>query len=192
MCKNVLGDISIGDFVTAYRTGYWQLIDIKPKIAFDDYNGEGVQWKKGDNIGHWAILKKAFTDKMKPRIYFSCEDSQWIKPVSKEALSQIKKYFEEHPDYKQKFDSEEVKVPPDIMNIWIDLPEKDEADFKRLLATLPEKYTYDSLFNTIGRYKHYITKPPAKYLLNLLFFLWDVDNNGNLLFSDWNLIKDRS
>ena len=57
-----LGNISIGDFVTASGTGYLQLIGIKPQIAFDDYNSESVQWKKGDKLGHWVILKKAFTD----------------------------------------------------------------------------------------------------------------------------------
>ena len=71
MSKNILGNISIGDFVTAYGTGYWQLIEIKPKIAFDDYDSQSVQWKKGDNLGYWVSLKKAFTDKMKPRIYLS-------------------------------------------------------------------------------------------------------------------------
>ena len=186
-----LGNISIGDFVTAYGTGYWQLIGIKPKIAFDDCNSESVQWKKGDNLGHWVILKKAFTDKMKPRIYFSCEDSRWIKPVSNEALAQIKKYFEEHPDYKQKFDSAKVKLLPDITNVWMDLPEKDESDFRRLLATLPGKYTMDCFLNTINQYKNYISKPPTKYLLNLLIFPWDVDSNADLLFSDWDLIKNQ-
>ena len=185
-----LGNISIGDFVTAYGTGYWQLIDIKPKIAFDDYNSESVRWKKGDKLGHWVILKKAFTDKMKPRIYFSCEDSRWIKPVSDDILSLINKYFDEHPDYKHKFDSAEVKLLPDIMNVWIDLPKEDEADFRRCLATLPEKFSKDCFLNTINHYKNYITKPPSAYLLNLLFFSWDVDKNGDLLYSNWELIKN--
>ena len=48
MCENKIGNISIGDFVTAYGTGYWQLIDIKPKIAFDDYTSEDLKWEKGD------------------------------------------------------------------------------------------------------------------------------------------------
>ena len=30
--------IRIGDFVTASNAGYWQLIDIKPKIAAEDYS----------------------------------------------------------------------------------------------------------------------------------------------------------
>ena len=62
MCENKIGNISIGDFVTAYGTGYWQLIDIKPKIAFDDYDSEDLKWKKGDILGKWVILKKVFTN----------------------------------------------------------------------------------------------------------------------------------
>ena len=40
---------------------------------------------------------------MKPRISFSYEDSAWLKPVPEAILSEIEKYFEEHPDYKAKF-----------------------------------------------------------------------------------------
>ena len=31
-----------GDFVTGYGSGYWQLIDIKPHIATEDYNSEDL------------------------------------------------------------------------------------------------------------------------------------------------------
>ena len=37
------------------------MIDIKPKIADEDYSCGTVKWKKGDVIGQWVILKKAFT-----------------------------------------------------------------------------------------------------------------------------------
>ncbi len=46
-----MNSIKIGDFVTAYSSGYWQVIDVKPKIAFEDYNSETVKWKKGDLLG---------------------------------------------------------------------------------------------------------------------------------------------
>ena len=91
-----MNQIKIGDFVTGYRSGYWQLIDIKPRIATDDYASEHAQWKKGQVIGRLVILKKCFTDKMKPRIDFTHEDSSWLKPVSDDILIEIEKYFEEH------------------------------------------------------------------------------------------------
>ena len=97
--------MKIGDFVTGYGSGYWQLIDIKPHIATEDYDSEDIHWKKGQIIGQWAVLKKCFTAKLKPRIDFSCEDARWLKPVSHDILIEIEKYFGEHPDYKQKFDT---------------------------------------------------------------------------------------
>ena len=81
--------IAIGTFVTSCEAGYWQLMDIKPKIADEDYAGSVAQWKKGDVIGQWAILKKAFTPKMKPKIDFSYVDASWIRPVSPDALRAI-------------------------------------------------------------------------------------------------------
>ena len=189
MCENKIGNISIGDFVTAYGTGYWQLIDIKPKIAFDDYNSEDLKWEKGDVLGKWVILKKVFTNKMKPRIYFSYEDSAWIKPVPETILAEIEKYFTEHPDFKKKFDTAELKLLPSITNIWIDFPEEREADFIKLLETLPEKFTMDNLLSAIGKYKNGISKPPTKYLLNLSAFPWDLDNDANVMFCDWDLTK---
>ena len=190
MCENKIGNISIGDFVTAYGTGYWQLIDIKPKIAFDDYNSEDIKWKKGDVLGKWVILKKAFTNKMKPRIYFSYEDSAWLKPVPETILTEIEKYFEEHPDFKKKFDTAEIKLLPMITNVWINLSEEREADFRKLLETLPEKFTMDNLLSAIGEYKNGISKPPTKYLLNLSAFPWDLDDDANVMFCDWNLTRD--
>ena len=38
--------IKIGDFVTSCEAGYWQLIDIKPKMADEDYSCGTVKWKK--------------------------------------------------------------------------------------------------------------------------------------------------
>ena len=122
----IMSEIKIGDFVTGYYSGYWQLIDIKPNIATYDYSSEHTQRKKGQVIGQLVILKKCFTNKMKPRIAFSCEDSHWLKPVSDHILIEIKKYFEEHPEYKQKFDAAEIKLRPYITNCWFDLPEEKE------------------------------------------------------------------
>ncbi len=184
-----LGDISIGDFVTAYGTGYWQLIDIKPKIAFDDYNGGDIQWKKGDCLGDWVILKKVFTDKMKPRIYYDYEDSRWLKPVSKDMLDVINKYFDEHPDYKKRFDTAKVKLLPTVTNIWLDLPVEKEKEFREVLETLPSVYTMDEFWNIAREYKNFVSKPPASYLLNLSSYPWDLNDNFDMQYFSWDLIK---
>lgn len=181
--------IKIGDFVTGYDSGYWQLIDIKPKVSDEDYAGEKLHWKKGEIIGQWAILKKCFTVKMKPRIDFSYEDFAWVKPVSNEIRVVIENYFEEHPEYKLKFEQAEVKLQPIIMNCWLDLPEEKESDFKNTLKKLPNAYTMDNFWMIAKNYKKFVAMTPAKYLLNLFTYPWHKDENANTLYSSWELTK---
>lgn len=74
----------IGDWVTQYSVGYWQVVDIKAKYAEED-SGYGKQfWKKGEQIGKWVFLKKAFTPKMKIQIRSECVDGEWCKIVTDE------------------------------------------------------------------------------------------------------------
>ena len=185
-----MAQVKIGDYVTGYGSGYWQLIDIKPKIADEDYTSENIRWKKGQVIGQWAILKKCFTNKMKPRIDFSYEDSAWVKPVSNDILMEIQKYFEEHPEYKQKFDTAVIKLQPMITNCWLDLPEEQEAEFRATLQKLPAQYTMDEFWKVAKGYKKYVSNPPTKYLLNLFTYPWDMDKKANLIYSDWELAKN--
>ena len=65
------------------------MIDLKPKIAFDNYTGEEISWKKGDLIGYWAIMRKAFTPKMKKQIRVEFTDAASLKSVSDETETQI-------------------------------------------------------------------------------------------------------
>ena len=185
-----MAQIRIGDYVTGYGSGYWQLIGIKPKIADEDYTSENIRWKKGQVIGQWAILKKCFTNKMKPRIDFSYEDAAWIRPVSNDILMEIQKYFAEHPEYKQKFDTAVIKLRPMITNCWFDLPEEQEAELRATLQKLPLQYTADEFWKVAKDYKKYVSKPPAKYLLNLFTYPWDKDNKANSIYSYWELTKN--
>lgn len=186
-----MNSLKIGDFVTGYGSGYWQLIDIKPKIAIDDYTSETVCWKKGQLIGQYAILKKCFTAKMKPRINFSYEDIAWVKPVSANILVEIETYFSEHPEYKQKFDNAPLKLPLSVTNCWFDLPEEQEEAFKACLQKLPEQYSTEEFWMIAKDYTQYISKPPAKYLLNFSTqHPWNLDEKANLLYTDWELIKN--
>ena len=181
--------IKIGDFVTSCEAGYWQLIDVKPKIATEDYVGTSARWKKGDVIGKWAILKKAFTPKMKPKIDFSYVDSTWVRPVSAEIAEEISKYFRENPDYKAKFESAVPVFRPMITNCWLDLPEECEEDFRRLINTLPPRFTMDEFWKIFRKYKSYLSKPPVKFLLNLLANPFDVDRKGDIFYHGVNLEK---
>lgn len=185
-----MNPIKIGDYVTGYGSGYWQVIDIKPNIATEDWSSEHAQRKKGQIIGQLVILKKCFTSKMKPKIDFSYEDSYWVKPVSDDILIEIEKYFEEHPEYKQKFDTAEIKLRPTMVNFWLNLPEEKEENFREALRKLPDRYTIDKFWNVAKAYKKYISKPPTKYLLNLFTYPWNLDEKANLICFDWELKKN--
>lgn len=185
-----MSELKIGNYVTGYGSGYWQLIDIKPKIASKDYIGEGFRWKKGQIIGQWAILKKYFTDKMKPRIDFSYEDIAWVNLVSDDIRMEIEKCFQDNPKHKQKFDAAEVKLLPMITNCWLDLPEVQEAEFRATLQKLTDQYTMDKFWKVAKDNKKYVSNPPTKYLLNLFTYPWDMDKKANLIYSNWELIKN--
>ena len=185
-----MAQVKIGDYVTGYGSGYWQLIDIKPKIATEDYVCEDVRWKKGQVIGQWAILKKCFTDKMKPRIDFSYEDIAWVKPVTNDIRNEIEKCFQDNPKHKQKFDKAEIKLLPMITNCWLDLPEEKESDFRTALQSLPPRYSMDEFWKIAKNYRQFASKPPTKYLLNLYTYPWDIDKKANLIYSNWELIKN--
>lgn len=58
-------DLHIGSWYTGYNAGFWQLMEVIPKYASFDYLDENTKWNKGDLIGQWCILKKAFTPKLK-------------------------------------------------------------------------------------------------------------------------------
>ncbi len=183
--------INIGDFVTQYSAGYWQVIDIKVKIASDDYTSSDgrIKWRKGDNIGWWVLMKKAFTPKMKPRIDFECVDSAWVRPVSAEVLCEIEKFFEENPDYKVKFDNAPPKFRPTVTNCWLDLPSEDEEKFREMMSSLPAEFTMDEFWRIFKKYKKYISKPHTRYLLNFLTHDWMLDKKCNRIYFACELVK---
>ncbi len=179
--------IQIGDFVTCSNAGYWQLIELKPKIANEDYNGEKVSYKNSDVIGQWAILKKAFTPKMKPRIDFEYEDASWLRPVPENALAEITQYFAENPSYKEKFDNAEIKLRPMITNCWMSLPTNKEDEFKAFLETLPSRFTEQEFRKLSKPFYAYIGFPPSTHLLNLLTYPWDMNEHSDLIYHGFEL-----
>jgi len=179
--------IKIGDFVTSCEAGYWQLIDIKPKIADEDYSGETAKWNKGDVIGQWVILKKAFTPKMKPRIEFSYVDASWIKPVTAEILTEIQNYFIQNPDYKYKFENAEIKLRPMITNCWVNLSENEVTEFKELAYTLPGAFTMEEFWEKEAKFKRNISSPPTNHLINFITYPWNMDKKGNLYYIGYEI-----
>ena len=92
--------------------------------------------------------------------------------------------------HKQKFDAAEIKLLPMITNCWLDLPEEKENDFRTALQNLPTQYTMGDFWKVAKSYKQYASIPPTKFLLNLYTYPWDIDKKGDLIYSDWKIIKN--
>lgn len=182
--------IKIGDFVTCYFSGYWQLIGIKPRYADENRNDQYGKWKKGDIIGQFAILKKAFTPKMKPRIEFEYCEASFLKPVSEDVVELINNYFIENPEYKNKFDNAKGQLRPMLTNCWFDLPDEEVINFQKLLDKLPQFFSIDEFWKTAKKYKAYIkSAPPSKYVINFSTYPWNMDKHFDYIYFKAELVK---
>ena len=182
--------IKIGDFVKSYFSGYWQLIGIKPRFADEDRNDQYGKWKKGDIIGQFAILKKAFTPKMKPRIELNYCEASYISPVSDDELKSINEFFNANPEYKNKFDNATGELIPVITNCWFDLPEESELDFQKLLGKLPQSFTLENFWKIAKKYKGYIINaPPSRYVINFFTYPWNMNKHFDLVYIKAELRK---
>ena len=172
----------IGDWVTQYSVGYWQVVDIKAKYAEED-SGYGKQfWKKGEQIGKWVFLKKAFTPKMKIQIRSECVDGEWCKPVSIEKKYEIEQYFKEHPKDWNRFLSASVVIKPTIEPIWLNLSNEYVIKLEKLLTELPKPFTADMLRKLFDQNGIQVTFPPTSHILYLFCNSWEMDEKYNLLY----------
>ena len=172
----------IGEWYTQYSAGYWQLVDLKPKFASEDYNGENIKWNKGDRLGDWAIVKKAFTPKMKKGVRVECVDSAHLNSVSEEIKEQIARFFELDPEYKKKFDETEANPPPAASNLWLTLTEKEAEEVRQKIKSLPCRFTQKQFFEITQIPKSCICKPPATHILNCLFYCWELTDEFDRLY----------
>lgn len=179
----------IGDWVTQYSVGYWQVVDIKAKYAEED-SGYGKQfWKKGEQIGKWVFLKKAFTPKMKIQIRSEWVDGEWCKPVSIEKKYEIEQYFKEHPKDWNRFLSASVVIKPTIEPIWLNLSNEYVIKLEKLLTELPKPFTADMLRKLFDQNGIQVTFPPTSHILYLFCNSWEMDEKYNLLYFATKLNK---
>ncbi|MBQ9746378.1 MAG: hypothetical protein IJW21_06105 [Clostridia bacterium] len=173
-----------GDWVKQYSAGYWQIVDIKPKYAEED----GKNTKKGDLIGSWALLKKGFTPKMKFRVDSDCCDAAWCKPVSAEELAAINEYFAAHLKDAEKFAAKSFVTAPAISALWLELPEAEKARFEEAVASLPERFTQNQLFEILEAKEllKYVSKPSpyVNATLQMNHLLWELDENFDCIYTD--------
>lgn len=181
--------MQVGDWVTQYSVGYWQVVDIRTKYAEED-GGYGKRfWKKGEQIGRWVFLKKAFTSKMKLQIRCECVDGEWCKPVSIEKKSEIEKYFKEHPEDWKRFCSTSVVIKPTIEPIWLNLSNEEAIKLEKLLIELPKPFTANMLRKLFDQNGIQVTLPPTSHILYIFCNLWEMDEEYNLLYFATDLKK---
>ena len=176
--------LKIGDWVTQYSAGYWQVINIFPKYADADYSYEGKSWKKGDRLGNWVILKKAFTPKMKPANACEFVDAQWCRPVSQEIAESIEAAFSENPKARQKFDQAPNMPKPSVSSVWLALSDGQAESFSEQMRRLPDRFTSEQFWELCASYRQFVADPGnATHILYLFSYLWEIsDDFEPLLF----------
>ena len=179
--------IKVGDWVTQYSAGFWQILELHPKYADEDYDRNGLHWKKGDRLGDWAIVKKGFSPKMKPGN--SCEviDASWCKKVSPETVEAIRSAFEQNPKAKMKFDKAPSRPAPYVASVWLNLSKEEEKAVYEILRTLPAHFTAEELWTAAGAYRRCMAQPPATHILYLSGYPWEVNDGFDPLYFEANI-----
>lgn len=176
--NKTLTSIKIGDWVTQYSAGYWMVVNIFPKYADEDYSYNGESWKKGDRLGEWVVLKKAFTAKMKPSNACEFVDVQWCKPVSNDIVQSIEATFAENPKAKMKFQNAPNMPKPSVANAWMALTDEQAELFSKHIKNLPDRFTSEQFWSWSASYRQYIADPSkATHILYLFSYLWEIDDN---------------
>lgn len=186
--------IKVGDWVTQYYAGYWMVVDIKPKYAEETVNTEYEQYKKGDLIGKWVLMKKAFTPKMKFKLDSASCDGAWCKPVSTEIKQQIEQYFKDHPKDYEKFCCMPFENRPLVSNAWVNLTNGEVEQFEKAIASLPASFTAKeamAIFEAKGL-THCFAKPPTNYLFSCNHIKWELNEDFDPIFTDPSLSKVES
>ena len=174
--------IQAGDWVTQYSAGFWQVLEILPKYAEEDYSGPEQSWKKGDRLGEWAILKKGMTAKGKPANGCEFVDARWCKPVPVETRQMIENMFAENSKAWKKFDQAPVKPSPMVTSIWLTLNEEQAEALAALLPTLPQRFPEAQFWARAEGYQELLADPAgATHVLYLFSYPWEMTDGFDLL-----------
>lgn len=175
--------LQIGKWYTQYSAGYWQLLAVYPKYADEDYSGEKVHWKKGDRLGDWAVLKKAFTGKMKKSIRVEFVDSSYLKAVPDQVEAEINAFFAANPDYLEKFRSYGDQPDPAVTPGWANFTPAEAEKMQAILSSLPAEFTVEEFRSYIGELRHCFGDDTGTHIVYLFSYPWHLTEQYDLIFS---------
>jgi hypothetical protein len=184
----------IGEWVKQYHSGYWIIVDIRPRYAEETMiNDNIVQYYKGDEISSWVCLQKALTDKMKFKTYSEIVDICCCKHISSAEEESIISFFQTH---KKEYETL-LNTPFDsfcrIYEEHLYLNEQDEKRLKEVILKLPKTFTKGTLKTAITKsgLSHIYTFP-GNYLLCCKYSFWQDKNDLNTIYKEPKLIKLQS
>jgi len=177
-----MAECRVGDWVTQYSAGFWQIVELKPKYADEDSG----KHKKGDLIGQWALLKKGFTPKMKLRLDCEVVDFSWCKPVSEEQKQRIIQFFADHPQDLKRFTDSPYFDRPAIATAWLQLSAEEAMRFQKAITSLPDRFSRKALEAILkaADLSSIISKPPTNYVFQCKQTLWEINADFEPLFHD--------
>lgn len=181
----------IGNWYTQCSAGYWQLIAIKPKYAASDYQSVWTSQKKGERLGSFVILKKAFTPKMKKSLRCECVDSAHLKPVSDSVLEEINARFEQDPVYYRKYLASSNEPGMYVANICLKLTSDEEEALRVKLAQLPETFTDTQLESIaeLSRNKKVSSAASGTHILYEWCNPWEITEGFDQLYRKAELVR---
>jgi len=183
---DIMGKIRIGDWVTQYRSGFWIVRELHPK--FSPFEQGTIH--KGDFLGHYAVLQKAFSAAFKFGMTVDTCDVSLCSPVTKEQLARIETYFEEHPKDKLKFESAKVVVPPSITTVHLQIDDQQQAVLSAAIDRMLPTLTLPKLRALLAEHRLAEVLPGAdNTYLQLYGHSWDLDENFDFQYFDYKFVR---
>lgn len=179
-------NIKVGDWVTQYRTGYWMVKELHPK--FSPFELGTVH--KGDRLGYYAVLQKAFGSTFRFGITFDTCDLSLCSPLSKEQLDRIETYFEEHPKDRLKFESAEVSVPPSLTTVHLQIDDQQQITLSAAIDRILPTLTLPKLTVLLADHGLSEVLPGAdNTYLHLYGYPWDLDENFDFQYFNYKFVR---
>lgn len=112
-----------------------------------------------------------------------CVDSFWCSKVSSEIQAAILLAFAQNPKAHAKFLAAPTMPRPTFTSIWLNLPQEQREGLGKSLASLPQRFTEETLWQTAGAYRQYVCDPShSSHILYLFSQSWELDERFDMLY----------